>query len=128
MTQRENKTDDRIAIRNSSVPFFIKPITNSVADKVTGMFLKPNYETHYKYVESQLETSPDSGEYICGKDFTAADILMSFPLEAGRSRSGLSQEQCPRIWKYVDMLQQREAYKRAVKKIEEIEGSFKTHL
>lgn len=92
------------------------------------MFLRPNFETHYKYVESQLETSPDSGEYLCGNAFTAADILMSFPLEAGKSRSGLSEEQCPRIWKYVNTIREREAYKRAVKKIEEIEGSFKTHL
>lgn len=92
------------------------------------MFLKPNFETHFKFVESQLETSPNSGEYLCGSDFTAADILMSFPLEAGKSRSGLTQEQCPRIWKYVSQLQQRPAYKRAVQKIEEIEGSFKTNL
>lgn len=97
-----------------------------MADRVTSMFLRPNFETHYKFVESQLETSP--GEYLCGSELTAADILMSFPLEAGRSRSGLSEEQCPRIWKYVNTLRQREAYKRAVQKIEEIEGSFKTHL
>lgn len=53
---------------------------------------------------------------------------MSFPLEAGKSRSGLSEDQCPRLWKYVSKLQEREAYQRAVKKIEEVEGSFKTHL
>lgn len=79
-------------------------------------------------MESQLQTSPNSGEYLCGPDFTAADILMSFPLEAGKSRSGLTETQCPLLWKYVSKLQEREAYKRAVKKIEEIEGSFKTHL
>lgn len=128
MLLRKSETDNCIAIRNSSVPFFIRPITTSVADRVTNLFLKPNYETHYGYVESQLASSPDSGEYLCGSQFTAADILMSFPLEAGRSRSGLTEEQCPRIWKYVSKLQEREAYKRAVKKIEEIEGSFKTHL
>lgn len=115
-------------IRNSSVPFFIKPITNGVADRVTSLFLRPNFKTHYKFLESQLETSPDSGDYLCGNTLTAADILMSFPLEAGRSRSGLSEEDCPRVWKYVKALQAREAYKRAVQKIEETEGSFKTHL
>lgn len=124
---RDSETDSGVAIKNSAVPFFIKPITNSVADRVTSTFLRPNFETHYKFLESQLETSPDSGEYLCGKDFTAADILMSFPLEAGKSRSGLG-DQCPRLWGYVSKLQEREAYKRAVKKIEEIEGSFKTHL
>lgn len=92
------------------------------------MFLRPNFETHYGFVESQLKTSPDSGEYLCGSTFTAADILMSYPLEAGKARSGLTEEQCPRVWKYVSMLKEREAWKRAVQKIEEIEGSFKTHL
>lgn len=94
---------------------------------MTSEYLKPNFETHYRYIESQLETSPDNGEYLCGKDFTAADILMSFPLEAGKSRSGMTEQQCPRIWRYVAKLQAREAYQRAVKKIEEVEGSFKTH-
>jgi len=83
------------AIKSSSVPFFIKPITNGVADRIISMFLKPNFATHYKFLESQLETSPDGGDYLCGKDLTAADILMSFPLEAGKSRSGMTQEQCP---------------------------------
>ncbi len=123
-----DSADNDTAIKNSSVPFFIKPITNSVADRITSMFLRPNFETHYKFIESQLETSPDGGDYLCGKDLTAADILMSFPLEAGKSRSGMTQEQCPRLWRYVDLLHQREAYQRSVQKIRDIEGSFKTNL
>ena len=110
------------------MPFFIRPITNGVADKITSLFLKPNFETHYKWIESQLQSSPDGGEYLCGPKLTAADILMSFPLEAGRSRSGLTESDCPLLWKYVSLLHEREAYKRSVQKIEQIEGSFKTNL
>lgn len=91
------------------------------------MFLKPNYETHYNYLESQLENSPDSGSYLCGT-FTAADILMSFPLEAGKTRSGMTQERCPCLWAYVNKLHEREAYQRSVNKIKEVEGSFKMNL
>ncbi|KAK5945109.1 bifunctional glutathione transferase/peroxidase [Knufia obscura] len=116
------------SIKSSPVPFFIRPITNGVADRVTSMFLKPNFETHFKFIESQLESSPEGGDYLCGKDITAADILMAFPLEAGKSRSGMTQEQCPCLWKYVDLLHQREAYQRSVEKIREVEGSFKTNL
>lgn len=90
--------------------------------------MKPNFETHYKFLESQLATSPDDDQFLCGKDLTAADVLMSFPLKAGQSRSGKTKEECPRIWAYIDRLHEREAYKRSVKKTEEIEGSFKTHL
>jgi glutathione S-transferase len=110
------------------VPFFIKPVTNGVATKIQSAFLHPQFETHFGFLESLLETSPDQGEYFCGKDLTAADILMSFPLEAGRSPSGLSKEQYPRIWAYVERLHNAPAYKRAVQKIESIEGTFKTNL
>ena len=92
------------------------------------MFLKPNFETHFKFLESQLETSPDGGQYLCGKDLTGADILMSFALEAAESRSGLPKEQFPRIWAYVDRLHEIESYKHAVQKIVEVEGKFKTNL
>lgn len=108
--------------------WFIRPVVNGVADKITSFFLKPNFETHYAWIESQLETSPEGGQYLCGPKLTAADILMSFPLEAGRSRSGLTEAQCPRLWKYVSLLHEREAYKRSVQKITEVEGKFAMNL
>jgi glutathione S-transferase len=98
-----------------------------VAAKVEG-YLTPNFKTHYAFLEQQLETSPNGGEYLCGKEITASDILMSFPLEAGKSRSGMTKEQCPLLWAYIERLHQREAYKRSVQKIESIEGSFKSNL
>lgn len=115
-------------IQNAKVPFFIKPITSGIANKVTSSFLTPNFRTHYKFLESQLETAPDGGEFLCGKVLTAADIMMSFPLEAGQSRSGMTQQEFPLLWAYVDRLHEREAYKRSVAKIEAVEGSFKTNL
>jgi glutathione S-transferase len=124
----EHQTYKFIAIKTSSVPFFIKPITNGIVNRITSFFLRPNFETHYKFLESQLDTSPNSGEFLCGENLTAADILMSFPLEAGESRSGMTKEQFPRVWEYVARLHEREAYKRAVQKIVEVEGSFKTNL
>lgn len=115
-------------IKNSPVPFFIRPITNAIAAKITSLFLKPNFDTHYRFLEDQLATSPDGGEYLCGKELTGADFLMSFPLKAGQSRSGMTKEEYPKLWAYIDRMHEREAYKRAVRKIEEIEGSFKTNL
>lgn len=53
---------------------------------------------------------------------------MSFPLEAGAGRSGMKKEDFPKVWAYIEKLQGREAYKRAVQKIVEVEGEFKTHL
>jgi glutathione S-transferase len=51
---------------------------------------------------------------------------MSFPLQAGNSRSGVQQGEYPKVLAYVEKLHQREAYKRATEKIIEIEGRYKT--
>ncbi|EXJ83550.1 glutathione S-transferase [Capronia coronata CBS 617.96] len=115
-------------IRNSPVPFFIKPIVNGVAGKIDSSFLQRNFKIHYDFLEGQLATSPDGGDFMCGKDISAADIMLSFPLEAGTSRSGFSREQYPKVWAYVDRLHEREAYQRSVQKIIEIEGAFKTSM
>jgi len=115
-------------IRSSPVPFFIKPITNGVAEKIDSGFLRPNLKTHYDFLEGQLQTSPDEGNFLCGKAITAADIMLSFPLQAGQSRTGFTKEDYPKVWEYLDRLQEREAYKRAVQKIIDVEGEFKTTL
>jgi len=115
-------------IKTAPVPFFIRPVTNGVANKLSTAFLEPNFKTHYAFLEEQLKTSPDNGQYLCGKDLTAADILMSFPLEAGKGRSGMSRESNPLVWAYIDRLHEHESYKRSVRKIEEVEGTFKSNL
>jgi glutathione S-transferase len=117
-----------VDIKNAPVPFFIKPITNSVASRIQTSFLNDQFKLHYQFLEDQLATSPDGGEFLCGKDLTAADILMSFPLEAGNSRSGVQREEYPRVFAYVEKLHEREGYKRATDKIIEVEGRFKTSL
>ncbi|KAI1608455.1 glutathione S-transferase [Exophiala viscosa] len=115
-------------IRNAPVWFFIKPITASVASTVEAGFLTRNFKNHYDFLEGQLATSPDGGKFLCGRDLTGADIMLSFPLEAGQTRSGFTREQYPKIWDYVDRLHDRQAYKRATAKIIEVEGRFKANL
>lgn len=115
-------------IKNSPVPFFIKPVTNGVASKIESSFLARNFKTHYDFLEGQLATAPEGGNFLCGKDLSAADIMLSFPLEAGQTRSGFTKDQYPKIWEYVDRIHEREAYKRSVAKIVELEGEFKTNL
>ena len=70
------------SIKNGPVPFFIKPVTNAIVGKITSLFLAPNFKTHYTFLEDQLKTSLDGGQFLCEKDLTAADVLMTFPLEA----------------------------------------------
>ncbi|KAH7418239.1 hypothetical protein BKA64DRAFT_653991 [Cadophora sp. MPI-SDFR-AT-0126] len=113
-------------IKNSPVPFFIKPITGAVSGKINTNFLDPNFKTHFSFLESQLASSPDGGKYLCGPNLTGADILLSFPLLAGRSRTGLTKEKYPKLYDYIDMIEAESGYKKSVAKIVEIEGKFET--
>jgi glutathione S-transferase len=101
---------------------------NSIVSNVNAQFLKPNLDAHYKFLEEQLATSPDGGDFLCGPTLTAADIMMSFPLEAGSSRAGASKENYPHVYKYLNRLHEFDGYKRANQKIEEVEGQIKGAL
>lgn len=111
-------------IKNSPVPFFIKPVTSGIASKINSSFLEPNFATHFAFLESQIKSSPDGGKYLCGPNLTGADVLMSYPLIAGKGRAGLSKEKYPTLYAYVEILEAEPGYKTAVEKIVEIEGKF----
>ncbi|KAF2673617.1 glutathione S-transferase [Microthyrium microscopicum] len=109
-------------IRGPSVPFFIRPITGAVASGVDSAFLKPSFANHLNFIEEQLATSPQNGKFLAGPELSGADIMMIFPLEVAPGRSGLTKEKYPKILEYVDMIHNREAYKRAIKKVEDATG------
>ncbi|TVY23637.1 Glutathione S-transferase, partial [Lachnellula hyalina] len=112
-------------IKASPVPFFIKPITTRVGDKIMTSFVEPNCITHFSFLESQLKTS--SGQYLCGKHLTGADILLSFPLIAAKG-SALTKEKYPGVWAYTERLEKEKGYEKAVEKIVEIDGKFEASL
>ena len=65
-------------LRQPPVPFFIRPISSKIADQVDAAFTIPQIETHFSYVDEYLGEHP----WFAGDDISAADIQMSFPLEA----------------------------------------------
>lgn len=118
------------AIRNAP-PFFVRPITSIVASQVENQFLTRNVEGSLAFLEDQLRTSPEGGQYICGKELTAADILLSFPVIAVTMRvlkEEKNKERYPLLVEYANRLERNEGYQRAVKKIEEIEGKFSASM
>ncbi|KAI6712228.1 hypothetical protein PZA11_002265 [Diplocarpon coronariae] len=115
-------------IKGAPVPFFIKPITGRIAGEVNTSFLNPNFKSTYEFLEGQISSSPHGGKYLCGPTLTGADVLCSYPLIAGRSRTGLTREQYPKLYDYVDRMEAEPGYKKAVAKIVEIEGKFEPTL
>lgn len=61
------------SIRNSPVPFFLKPVTKMIASNVDNLYLLDQYKTHLDFLESELKERP----YIGGDRFTGADIMVT---------------------------------------------------
>src|SRR5262249_48706887 len=92
-------------------PFFVKPIARGIAGRVKGMMVTPNLERLLGYMEAELCKS----EWFAGSQFSAADVQMSFPLEAAASRGGLTQSR-PKLWAFLERIHARPAYQRALEK------------
>jgi glutathione S-transferase len=124
-TSSYSQTTSRLAdrkpdIRDSPVPFFIKPVTRGIADKVDNLYLNDNFATHFGFLESQLASSPDNGEYLCGASLTAADILMSYPIIAASDKFDAVKH--PKLKAYAARIKDHEGNVGAIKKIEELTG------
>ncbi len=98
-------------VESSPMPFFIKPIARGIAQKVKQALINPQLKLHLDYLESELGKST----WFAGEDFTAADIQLSFPLEAATSRAGLDTSR-PRLKAFLERIHARPAYRRALEK------------
>jgi glutathione S-transferase len=98
-------------IEKGPVPFFVKPIARGIAQRVKNQMVLPNLERHLTYMEDWLAAH----EWFAGASFSAADIQMSFPLEAAATRGGLNEGR-PRLWAFLKRIHERPAYQRALEK------------
>jgi len=98
-------------LRSAPVPFFIKPIVKGIADKVNSSFIDPNLKQQLSFMESELSKQP----WFAGDTFTAADVQMSFPLEAAAARGGLNARDHPALSDWLQRVHARPAYQRALK-------------
>ncbi len=67
-------------------PRLIRPIVRRVSAGAEASFIDPRIAEHAKWWNTGLERSG----YFAGDTLTAADIMMSFPLEAAATRADLS--------------------------------------
>jgi glutathione S-transferase len=98
-------------VERAPMPFFVKPIAKRISAKVNAAFIGPQIRTHLDFMEGELGKS----EWFAGKRFSAADIQMSFPLEAAASRGGLDGTR-PKLVAFLARVHARPAYKRALEK------------
>jgi len=92
-----------------SAPLLIRPIAAGIAGQVDRTFTNPQIRTLFEFVDGYLAEH----EWLVGKSITAADIQMSFPLEAAVAR-GTVGEELKHIIEYVERFQARPAYLRSL--------------
>jgi glutathione S-transferase len=96
-------------VRTAPMPFFLKPVAKGIADQVTKVFIAPNLQRQLDYIETELKRRP----WFAGDDFSAADVQMSFPLEAAAARGGLD-ARYPLMTAWLAKIHARPAYQRAL--------------
>ena len=74
-------------------------------------FVAPQIKLHFDYIESELSKNT----WFVGEEFSAADIQMSFPVEAMEAQVGLDASR-PKLRSFLDRIHARPAYKRALER------------
>ncbi|MES2226319.1 MAG: glutathione S-transferase [Pseudomonadota bacterium] len=98
-------------IKVAPMPFFAKPIARGIANKVLAAMVEPNLKRQLDFMEGELGRS----EWFAGTAFSAADIQMSFPVEAAAQRAGLDASR-PKLMAFLKRIHARPAYRRALER------------
>ncbi len=98
-------------IETGPMPFFVKPIARGIAQKVKASYILPQIKQHLDYLEAEL----GKAKWFAGDVFSAADIQLSFVLEAAAARGGLG-AQYPKLSAFLERIHARPAYVRALER------------
>lgn len=98
-------------IEKSPMPFFARPIARSIVNRVNSSFIEPQITQHLDYMESEIGKSA----WFAGNEFTAADIQISFPLEAAAAQAELNASR-PKLMAFLNRIHERPAYQQALER------------
>jgi glutathione S-transferase len=98
------------SVMPKKLPIFLRPVGKLISEGVMSKLVRPSLKANLDFVNDELSKS----EWFAGAEFSAADVQMSFPLEAASSRGGL--ESRPNISRFLKKIHERPAYKKALQK------------
>ncbi|PZV18816.1 MAG: glutathione S-transferase [Pseudanabaena sp.] len=98
-------------IEKSPMPFIVRPIARRIAKRVKNSIIEPQIKQHLDYMEAEI----GKNAWFAGNEFTAADIQISFPLEAAVARAGLNASR-PKLIAFLNRIHSRPAYKKALER------------
>ena len=102
-------------IPKQPMPFFVKPVAKGFSGKVMAKLVQPNLTTQMAFIEQRLAGKT----WLLGETLTAADVQMSFPLQAIAARTNLSDY--PKIAGYVQRIEEHPAWQEVVRKAGKLE-------
>lgn len=98
-------------MESAPMPFFARPVARRLANGVRAGYLDHTVQALFDHLDAELSRD----EWLAGSDFTAADVMMSFPIEAARGRVAAAQGR-ETLDRFVEKIHARPAYQRALEK------------
>ncbi|WP_187970776.1 glutathione S-transferase family protein [Aquibium microcysteis] len=105
----------------AQMPFVLRPVARMISGGVNGKLIDPQLADHLALWKTELARDG----YFAGKEFSAADIAMSFPVEAGLTRIADGQDVAV-LRRWLEAIRARPAYKRAITRGGDTYGYSKT--
>jgi glutathione S-transferase len=93
----------------TNAPALMKPVAKGLADGAINGFIDPQIKHQMAWWEATLTKTA----WFAGDDFTAADIMMSFPAEVARR---VGADDFPKVTAFVDTIHARPAYQKALER------------
>lgn len=93
------------------MPALARPVVRALAKNVIDTFVQPQIDQHMDYLDGELARAV----WFAGDEFTAADIQMSFPIEAAAAGGSLGEGRA-KLRAYLQRIIARPAYRRALDK------------
>lgn len=94
----------------SKTPWPVKPVAKAIANRVLGDFVMPQLKLHADWVEGELGKST----WFAGEELTAADVQMSYAIEASLARGDRTARPNTSAW--LERVHARPAYRRALER------------
>ncbi len=95
-------------ISKPPAPWLLRPVAKAIEMAVKKKLLDPQTRTHFDFIESELKHRP----WFAGAEFSAADVQMSYPIEAAESRVGYDER--PAIQDWLKRIRAKPSYQKAV--------------
>lgn len=92
-------------------PLLVRPVAGAISRKVGAVLIASQIANHTAFWEQELSR----GDWFAGDAFTAADIMMSFPVEAAAARVGFGPDK-PRLAAFLRRIHARPAWRRALER------------